>query len=399
MNDARLDALLAAADPLAEPLAEGIARDDTARAARSRIRSSRRRRSVPRIALATAGFAALAAFFLALIIAAPGRDAAPAGSGLIATSDRVAMRPFDVPMLIRGESHKVGWNYPHGSPSVVAPHPAIVTFADDGCAPCRDNVRTVQHLWATEAVGDLAALGVAGPLDGRATTLTKWWTSLGATFPLAVDKGRAASRALGAGAEPLTVLIDRRSRVAARFEGAVDSAALEAAVTALLAEPVPRQAPAPGPIPGPVPASVLHLSVFDLSASAAAPPHGLITFPGRVYEESIRRALVGRSGRAVWVARAPGDVIVAAIAGPTGVSAVSADSAARLARTGTIGASGDDGAHSPWYLGGVVPDGYTRAFGGGRSVPIRHNAFLFEGGRHFSRVTVTGPAGTRTIGR
>jgi peroxiredoxin len=403
MKDARIDFLLGVCDPIDGDALDGVEDDAVAHSARARIRGSRptRTRGLARAAVGIAGFTALAALVIALFAAAPGRDAPaaqePAAAGLIEPGQRERVPSFDLPMLVIGESHAVGWNLPRASPEIVAPHPLIITFTDDWCEPCQPDLAVLQELWTTRAVGDLAVLAVAGPSAGRTEAVRTWWARAGATFPLAVDAETAAQRAFDIPARPTTILIDRESRVAARFTGTLDRDALGRAVDALLAEPEPPGPTVPEPIPGPVPDSALPLSVFSLPAPAATPPAALAGHEGGVYAESIRLALESPSGRAVWVARGPGDTLVAAIAGPSGVTAVTADAAANALAQGAIGASGDDGA-GPWYFGGIVPDGYTQVSGGGRTVSVRDNAFLFEGGAPFTRITLSGPAGTKTIG-
>lgn len=397
MNDARLDALLAAADPLPAPLPEGIAHDAAARAARGRIRSSRRGPSVRQITLAAAGFAALAALVVALIIVAPGRDPAPAGGTLIAPVDRVLAPGFSLPVLVKGESHKVGWAFPQAGPRAVSPHPLIIIFAESWCEPCRAQVRAVQNLWATTAVGDLAVLGIAGKSGGGRIPARAWWRGLGATFPLAIDRDLRGARSFGVSAVPQTILVDRQGRVAGRLSGITDPAVLARDVDALLAEPAPPVPPAPSPIQGPVPASALDMAVFDRPPSAETAPHDLLTSTPRVYAESIRLALRTPSGHSIWMARAEGDVVVMASGRPRGIGSLGAHPAASLGGRGGSVMYGKDQPGTPWFFLGMAVDGYTRATGGGRSVPIRNNVFLFEGGKRFSHVTLSGPGGTRTI--
>ncbi len=136
--------------------------------------------------------------------------------------------------------------------------------------------------------------------------------------------------------------------------------------------------------------------MFDRPPSAQPHPGALVGFVNGVYEESVRLALASPSGREIWVARAPGDYVVIADTVPGGPTGAGAEPAAALARRGGVflggGGSGDG-----WYMTGLVADGYTLASGGGRSVPIRDNVFLFEGGTPFSEVTVSGPAGARIL--
>jgi peroxiredoxin len=403
MNDDRLDGLLAACDPLDVGLLKDLEADMSTDEARSRMSSARapRHRAIGRVALGALGFAAIGALIFALLLAAPGDDLEPAGpasdSGLIEPSSRVPAPSFSLPVIVAGERSDVGWAYPRAAPEAARPHPLVISFTDEWCEPCQPDLATLQELWETTAVGDLAVLGVAGPLDGRATEVESWWTTSGATFPLAVDTDGAVRRFLAITGQPVTILVDRKGRIAQRFEGTLEPSSIRQAVEALLAEPVTPEPPSSALIRGPVPPGALALSVFDLPMPTRRPPAGLTTLTGGVYEQSLRLALRSPSGIEVWVARGPDDHVILATTGPTGSFGYGADAAADLGRRAGVFMGGQDGPGQPWYMSGLVADGYTMASGGGRSTPIRNNVFLFEGGTPFTAITITGPAGTRLL--
>lgn len=404
MNDDHLDGLLAACDPLHVMMLDGLRADAAAREARTRIQSSRppRHRILGRAAVSAIGFAAIGALVLALFVAAPGDAPGPSapgsGSALIDPSSRVPAPSFSLPVLVMGERSDVGWAFPRAAPEAVRPHPLVISFTDEWCDPCQPDLSTLQSLWATTAVGDLAVLGVAGPLDDRTTAVESWWTASGATFPLAVDTDGAVREFFEVTGQPVTILIDRQGRIAGRLEGTLDPVVLRQSVETLLAEPVVRESASSGLIPGPVPSSALSLSVFDRPRTAEPPPRQLADFGIGVYEESVRLALRNRSGIEVWVARGEDDHLVLAAKGPTGSWGLGGELAADLGRRGGVSMGGQDGPGEPWYMSGLVADGYTVASGGGRSTPIRDNVFLFEGGTPFTSITISGPAGTRTLG-
>lgn len=405
MNDERLDALLRECDPVSAAALNGVEGDVRGLDARRRIRASGRAGSrhiwatTFRLAVGALGLAALATGLVVLLIAAPGDGPeAPAG-GIVLTdaADRPPAPNLALPMVEEGVPHKVGWNFPHAGFRVVRPHPLVVTFTDSWCEPCQADLAVIERIWRERAVGDLAVLGVAGATP--VVDLRSWWSARGATFPLARDRDGAAGAAFGVAGIPVTVLIDREGRVAGHIQGPASVSELERAIDALLAEPAPAPDPGPQPIAGPVPPSALDLAVFA-HATPVAPndaPDGLGSPTTRVYAEGIRLALRSPSGRAVWVARGGGDHLLMTIAGPTGVAVTAGGPAAEVARLGGVSASGRDGVGEDWYGGGIVVDGYTTASGGGRTVPIVNNVFLFEGGAAITEVTVSGPAGTRRL--
>ncbi|WP_432542244.1 TlpA family protein disulfide reductase [Kineococcus sp. SYSU DK002] len=135
---------------------------------------------------------------------------------------------------------------------VTALRPGVVVLNTwyAGCAPCRGEAPVLQA--ASERYAD-AGVHVVGinVRDSSPAVVANFQERHGVTYPSILDtEGQAALalRGFAPGATPVTVVVDRQGRVAARVAGEVDASVLDGLIEDVLAE---ETSIAPAPAPGP----------------------------------------------------------------------------------------------------------------------------------------------------
>jgi thiol-disulfide isomerase/thioredoxin len=101
--------------------------------------------------------------------------------------------------------------------------PVLVNFWASWCAPCREEMPSLQRLASRWKETGLVVLTVA-VADNTQQVEEFLWEALPAndTLPVLQDREQLISRAWGAKMLPTTVILDRRHRIVARGKGAID---------------------------------------------------------------------------------------------------------------------------------------------------------------------------------
>lgn len=112
----------------------------------------------------------------------------------------------------------------------------VLNFWATWCAPCRVEAPSLQRLYAARGGEDLEMLAVS--LDNKRDLVERFVSQYQLRFPVLLDPDRTAARAYAVNSLPVTLLIDREGRVAARIDGAHewDDDEWQKVISGLLAE-------------------------------------------------------------------------------------------------------------------------------------------------------------------
>lgn len=150
---------------------------------------------------------AIAACFCGLaLLALPATAAAPAAPEPIAIG-----RPLpDVVMA--------GLNGPSRTLSSYRGRPLIINVWASWCGPCRAEAASLERLAWSEAGSRYVVIGIT--IDDDRNAALRWLKHSNATVNHYIDSRLVLEHMLGAATVPLTVLVDAKGRVVARFRGA-----------------------------------------------------------------------------------------------------------------------------------------------------------------------------------
>jgi thiol-disulfide isomerase/thioredoxin len=118
-----------------------------------------------------------------------------------------------------------GLNGPHRSLASYRGRPLIINVWASWCGPCRAEAATLERLAWSEAGSRYEVIGISTDDDRNAAL--KWLSHSNATVNHYIDSRLKLEHMLGASTIPLTVLVDARGRVVARFRGARDWSSAE----------------------------------------------------------------------------------------------------------------------------------------------------------------------------
>jgi peroxiredoxin len=111
--------------------------------------------------------------------------------------------------------------------------PTLLDFWATWCAPCEDELLTLQQLQADSAAQGTSTPAIVGiNIDGGDTSteeVMRFVQRLGVTFPVALDTGGVATT-FGVTRIPLVVLVDGQGRIVQTWSGRVAATELMAAV-------------------------------------------------------------------------------------------------------------------------------------------------------------------------
>lgn len=115
-----------------------------------------------------------------------------------------------------------GLNGPHRPLSSYRGRPLVINVWASWCGPCRKEAASLERLSWSEAGSRYTVIGISTD-DDRSAAL-KWLRHSNATISHYIDSGPrwTLEHMLGASSIPVTVLVDGRGRVVARFRGARD---------------------------------------------------------------------------------------------------------------------------------------------------------------------------------
>lgn len=359
----------------------------------------RRLRRVGGMTVAAAGALAVVALLALLIIQGPSGDGREAGA--------VGDRAPDVTFPVVYPDPTYGFLDPATRLASLRGQVVVLSFIDTTCPDCgaaADVLGTVAPASAlvvvsgesAEAAGDFAT----GPIP---VTTPQGRRNAFRGLATAADPDGTIGRAFGVTRHPTLILIDRRGRIAHRYDTVPSAQALQRGVARLLAQPRPAGLRAP-PLLEP------HLAVFDDPATRwdgnpASPLPGHIPCPA--IPGSFRLAATGPHGEALLLGEgidgglirisSYGDQLGGGIGCGTPRTATARAKALKQARTrGHLGYQGG-GAKGHYAFDIVVLDGYDRITIDGRTYPIRHNGFIHTFTKKPSRVVISGPAGERRV--
>jgi thiol-disulfide isomerase/thioredoxin len=116
----------------------------------------------------------------------------------------------------------VGLNGPNKPLSSYRGRPLIINVWASWCAPCRQEAASLERLAWSEAGSRYTVIGISNDDDRNAAL--KWLRHSNATISHYIDTGPrwTLENMLGASTIPITVLVDAKGRVVARFRGARD---------------------------------------------------------------------------------------------------------------------------------------------------------------------------------
>ena len=115
-----------------------------------------------------------------------------------------------------------GLNGPHKPLSSYRGRPLIINVWASWCGPCRKEAASLERLAWSEAGSRYTVIGISTDDDRNAAL--KWLRHSNATISHYIDSGPrwTLEHMLGASSIPVTVLVDAKGRVVARFRGARD---------------------------------------------------------------------------------------------------------------------------------------------------------------------------------
>ena len=113
-----------------------------------------------------------------------------------------------------------GLNGPNKPLSSYRGRPLIINVWASWCAPCRQEAASLERLAWSEAGSRYTVIGISNDDDRNAAL--KWLRHSNATISHYIDTGPrwTLENMLGASTIPITVLVDAKGRVVARFRGA-----------------------------------------------------------------------------------------------------------------------------------------------------------------------------------
>ena len=156
-----------------------------------------------------------------------GRSVAAGACALtLLTTPAVAATP-DAPALVAvgrllPDVVMAGLNGPHKPLSSYRGRPLIINVWASWCGPCRKEAASLERLAWSEAGSRYTVIGISTDDDRNAAL--KWLRHSNATISHYIDSGPrwTLEHMLGASSIPVTVLVDAKGRVVARFRGARD---------------------------------------------------------------------------------------------------------------------------------------------------------------------------------
>jgi thiol-disulfide isomerase/thioredoxin len=115
-----------------------------------------------------------------------------------------------------------GLNGPHKLLSTYRGRPLIINVWASWCSPCRKEAASLERLAWSEAGSRYTVIGISTDDDRNAAL--QWLRQSNATISHYIDSGPrwTLEHMLGASTIPVTVLVDAKGRVVARFRGARD---------------------------------------------------------------------------------------------------------------------------------------------------------------------------------
>lgn len=111
-----------------------------------------------------------------------------------------------------------GLNGPPRSLASYRGRPLIVNLWASWCGPCRAEAASLERLAWSEAGGKYMVIGISTDDDRQAAV--QWLRHSNATLNHYLDSRLTLEHIFGASSIPLTVLVDAKGRVVARFQGA-----------------------------------------------------------------------------------------------------------------------------------------------------------------------------------
>jgi len=112
--------------------------------------------------------------------------------------------------------------------------PVVVNFFANWCAPCREEMPTLEATYQTHREEGLVILGIGTQDDQQ--PLSELVTSLGITFPVVWDESDEMSDAYRVRAMPTTFFVNREGIIEQTIIGALTEEQLEQEVKALLSQ-------------------------------------------------------------------------------------------------------------------------------------------------------------------
>jgi thiol-disulfide isomerase/thioredoxin len=111
-----------------------------------------------------------------------------------------------------------GLNGPNRSLSSYRGRPLIINVWASWCGPCRAEAASLERLAWSDSGSRYTVIGISTDDDRNAAL--KWLGYSNATVSHCIDSRLTLEHMLGASTIPLTVLVDARGRVVARYRGA-----------------------------------------------------------------------------------------------------------------------------------------------------------------------------------
>lgn len=285
----------------------------------------------------------------------------------------------------------------------------VLSFVDTSCPECGAAADVLGVVPMAPASALIVVSGESAEAAGRfATGPVPVTTPQGRRnafrgLATAADPDGAIGRAFGVTRHPTIILIDRRGRIAHRYDAVPSPRTLQRAVGRLLAQPQPAGIPAP-PLLEP------HLAVFDDPAARwDGHPASLLpsSIPCPAVPGSFRLAATGPHGEALLLGEGiDGGLIRVSHYGEKrgggigcGTPRFAADREKALRQARNRGHLGYEsgGSTGRYQFSIVVLDGYDRITVDGRTYPIRHNGFIRTFTTKPTRVVISGPAGERRV--
>ena len=156
------------------------------------------------------------------------RRSIAAGATTLTLLAAPAMAVTQAPPSLVAEGHVLpdqmmaGLNGPHRPLSSYRGRPLIINVWASWCSPCRKEAASLERLSWSDAGSRYTVIGISTDDDRNAAM--QWLRQSNATISHYIDSGPrwTLEHMLGASSIPVTVLVDARGRVVARFRGARD---------------------------------------------------------------------------------------------------------------------------------------------------------------------------------
>lgn len=152
--------------------------------------------------------------------------AAVAGTITLLATPAVASAQAPTPLVAVGhvlpDVVMAGLNGPHKPLSSYRGRPLIINVWASWCSPCRKEAASLERLAWSEAGSRYTVIGISTDDDRNAAL--QWLRQSNATISHYIDSGPrwTLEHMLGASTIPVTILVDAKGRVVARFRGARD---------------------------------------------------------------------------------------------------------------------------------------------------------------------------------